>query len=69
MIEALLQGADMPPREVEGVSEEFCASMIFPLAHLSMQKITNMEMCQPSIASPAHPSKNPSHALYAAIHS
>ncbi|EEA28412.1 hypothetical protein TMatcc_003257 [Talaromyces marneffei ATCC 18224] len=27
MIEALLQGADMPPREVEGVNEEFCATL------------------------------------------
>ncbi|GAM34421.1 hypothetical protein TCE0_015r01993 [Talaromyces pinophilus] len=27
MIEALLQGADTPPREVEGVSEEFCATL------------------------------------------
>lgn len=26
MIEALLQGADMPPKEVEGVNEEFCDS-------------------------------------------
>jgi hypothetical protein len=26
MIETLLQGADMPPREVEGVNEEFCDS-------------------------------------------
>lgn len=26
MIQSLLQGADMPPREVEGVSEEFCDS-------------------------------------------
>lgn len=24
MIQILLRGADMPPREVEGVSEEFC---------------------------------------------
>lgn len=24
MIEALIEGADMPPREVEGVTEEFC---------------------------------------------
>jgi hypothetical protein len=24
MIEALIQGAEMPPREVEGVTEEFC---------------------------------------------
>lgn len=26
MIQILLRGADMPPREVEGVSEEFCDS-------------------------------------------
>lgn len=26
MIQALLQGAEAPPREVEGVSEEFCDS-------------------------------------------
>lgn len=24
MIQALLQGAEMPPKEVEGVSEQFC---------------------------------------------
>lgn len=30
MIEALLQGADMPPREVEGVDEEFCDSEFRP---------------------------------------
>lgn len=28
MIETLLQGADMPPREVEGVNEEFCDGTI-----------------------------------------
>lgn len=27
MIQTLVQGADMPPREVEGVSEEFCDGM------------------------------------------
>jgi len=27
MIEALLQGADIPPREVEGVDDEFCDSL------------------------------------------
>ena len=27
MIEALLQGADIPPREVEGVDDEFCDCM------------------------------------------
>jgi len=27
MIETLLQGADMPPREVEGVDEEFCDTL------------------------------------------
>lgn len=27
MIQILVQGADMPPREVEGVSEEFCDGM------------------------------------------
>jgi hypothetical protein len=29
MIQTLLQEADTPPREVEGVSEEFCDSMIY----------------------------------------
>lgn len=29
MIQALLQEADTPPREVEGVSEEFCDGMSF----------------------------------------
>lgn len=27
MIEALVQGAELPPREVEGVNEEFCDGM------------------------------------------
>jgi hypothetical protein len=30
MIEALLQGADIPPREVEGVDDEFCDCMYIP---------------------------------------
>ena len=29
MIETLLQGANMPPREVEGVDEEFCDSEFY----------------------------------------
>lgn len=29
MIQALLQEADTPPREVEGVSEEFCDGIPF----------------------------------------
>ncbi|KAJ5923266.1 hypothetical protein N7454_008511 [Penicillium verhagenii] len=35
MIQNLLSGADMPPREVEGVSEEFCDCEYF-LAHESL---------------------------------
>jgi hypothetical protein len=31
MIEALVQGAELPPREVEGVNEEFCDCMCFLL--------------------------------------
>lgn len=45
MIEALLQGADMPPREVEGVNEEFCASKSFPLnppTHMIVNLILNV---------------------------
>jgi hypothetical protein len=30
MIEALVQGAELPPREVEGVNEEFCDCKLFP---------------------------------------
>lgn len=29
MIEALVQGAELPPREVEGVNEEFCDCMFY----------------------------------------
>jgi hypothetical protein len=30
MIQSLLSQADTPPREVEGVNEEFCDSKMFP---------------------------------------
>lgn len=54
MIQTLLQEADTPPREVEGVSEEFCDSMIclpfflFPFLPLLIYSL------QCSTASPNH---------------
>ncbi|KAF3401015.1 hypothetical protein DPV78_005307 [Talaromyces pinophilus] len=54
MIEALLQGADTPPREVEGVSEEFCASMTL---HLSVRATTNMHCISPRSRPPLIPQR------------
>lgn len=63
MIEALLREAETPPREVEGVSEEFCdgkySTYSTDTSSLTQEKNTSLTLTlilQPSTASPPNPS-------------
>lgn len=60
MIQTLLRDADMPPREVEGVKEEFCDGSFAPSPSHPIPNNINLltphsTTKQPSTASPAHP--------------
>lgn len=64
MIEALLQAADTPPREVEGVSDEFCECTCSTVQHRSYAHILTLPSFHDSITDILRSNYEPFSSLY-----